>query len=153
MLASSNNTLTVASTSSHVAGGVPSSFSVIVGSAPVPSSRFVSALPGAVMLGSPVLSRLEDGALVTVPWSCPVSGLSGSLKCKDSGFVPGEAAEFFSALESAALMSASSGAVWYLGGAPNRSGSVLNGWFCAISSLPFKAPVKRSSGSSVVFGG
>ena len=145
-----SNTLSVVA-NSPVAGGIPSSFAVSVGSAPVPSSSFLPALPGAVLLGQPVVSAASGGgALVTVPWSCPVSGLSGSLRCKDTGFAPGEAKAFLSALESAAYASASSGAVWFVGGAPNRTGSVLTGWFCAVSSEPFGAV---SSPSSVVFGG
>jgi len=150
MLASSSLSVVAGSA---LAGGVPSSFAVSVGSAPVPSSRFRPALPGAVLLGSPVVSAASGGgALVTVPWSCPVSGLSGSLRCRDSGFAPGEASAFFSALESAAYASASSGAVWFVGGCPGRRGSVLSGWFCAVSSEPF-GPSSPSGASSVVFGG
>ena len=138
---------------SSLAGGVPSSFAVSVGSAPVPSSGFRPALPGAVLLGEPeVFEARGGGALVVVPWSCPTSGLSGSLRCRDSGFAAGEAAAFFAALESAAYASASSGALWFVGGAPGRSGSVLSGWFCAVSSEPF-GPSSSGGGSSVVFGG
>jgi hypothetical protein len=151
MLASSSSLSVVAG--SALAGGVPSSFAVVVGAAPVPSSRFLPALAGPVLLGSPVLSKARGGGcLVVVPWSCPVSGLSGSLRCRDSGFAPGEAGAFFSALEAAAFASAYSGAVWFVGGCPGRGGEVLPSWFCAVSSEPF-GPASPSGASSLVFGG
>jgi len=143
---------------SALAGGVPSSFSLKVGSAPVPASAFLPALPGAVLLGSPVVSAAPGGgASVSVPWSCPVSGLSGSVRCLDRGFAPGEAARFFAALEAAAFASASSGALFFLGGAPSaarpgRDPSVLSGFFCAVSSEPF-GPVSPAPAAPVVFGG
>jgi len=143
MLASSS--LSVVS-SAPLAGGVPSSFAVSVGSAPVPSSAFRPALPGAVLLGVPALSSARGGGvLVTVPWSCPVSGLSGSLRCVDRGFAsPAEARAFFGALQSAAFSSASEGALFFVGGAPGRRG-VLPGWFCAVSSEPFGAASSEPS--------
>jgi len=144
---------------SALAGGVPSSFSLKVGSAPVSASAFRPALPGAVLLGSPVVSAASGGgASVSVPWSCPVSGLSGSVRCLDRGFAPGEAARFFAALEAAAFASASSGALFFLGGAPGgprrdgRPPEVLPGFFCAVSSEPF-GPVSPAPAAPVVFGG
>ena len=143
MLASSS--LSVVS-SAPLAGGVPSSFAVSVGSAPVPSSAFRPALPGAVLLGAPSVSSASGGgALVSVGWRCPVSGLSGSLRCVDRGFAsPAEARAFFAALEAAAFASASSGALFFVGGAPGRRG-VLPGWFCAVSSEPFGAASSEPS--------
>ena len=141
--------------SSPFAGGVPSSFALRVGSAPVPSSAFRAALPSAVLLGSPVVSAAAGGgASVSVPWSCPVSGLSGSVRCLDRGFAPGAAARFFAALEAAAFASASSGALFFVGGAPGRRG-VLPGWFCAVSSEPFgpASPAAPVGAAPVVFGG
>jgi hypothetical protein len=148
--------------SSPFAGGVPSSFSLKVGSAPVPSSAFRAALPSAVLLGSPVVSAASGGgASVSVPWSCPVSGLSGSVRCLDRGFAPGEAARFFAALEAAAFASASSGALFFLGGAPGgprrdgRPPEVLSGFFCAVSPEPFGpvSPAAPAGAAPVVFGG
>jgi len=133
---------------SALAGGVPSSFSLKVGSAPVPSSAFQEALPGAVRLGMPVLSGTPGRVLVTVPWSDPVSGMRGAVKCLDSGFPVGEASRFLQALQSAAA----SGELVFLGGAPGGPrNQVLSGFFCAVSTSPFgSAP---SAGSSLVFGG
>ena len=141
--------------SAPLAGGVPSSFALRVGSVPVPSSEFLPALPGAVLLGSPVVSAASGGgASVSVPWSCPVSGLSGSVRCVDRGFVAGEAARFLSALEAAAFASASSGAVFFLGGAPGGPrGQVLSGFFCAVSSEPFGPSSPSAPAAPVVFGG
>jgi len=143
--------------SSPFAGGVPSSFALRVGSAPVPSSAFRAALPSAVLLGSPVVSAVSGGgASVSVPWSCPVSGLSGSVRCLDRGFAAGEAARFFAALEAAAFASASSGALFFLGGAPGGPrGEVLSGFFCAVSPEPFGpvSPAAPAGAAPVVFGG
>ena len=141
---------------SALAGGVPSSFALRVGSAPVPSSAFAPALPGAVLLGSPVAVSLRSGVGVSVPWSCPVSGLSGSVRCGGWGFPsPAAASAFVAALEAAAFASASSGAVFFLGGAPGGPrGEVLAGWFCAVSSEPFgsASPASASAPSLDAFG-
>jgi len=141
-----------AASAASLVGGVPSSFSVSVGSAPVPSSGFLPALPGAVVLSAPsdlpgLLFRGPGGApSLRVAWSCSVSGLSGSLVARAAGFPGGAGGSasgaFFAAVEAAVA----SGAPVFVGGAPGaRSGSVFPGFFCAVSSSPFGGGASASS--------
>ena len=132
--------------SAALVGGVPASFAVSVGSAPVLASGFLPALPGAVVLSAPEVFRSFGGApSLRVSWSDPVSGLSGSLVARAAGFPGGAGGDASGAFRSAVEAAAASGAPVFVGGAPGAGGSVCSGFFCAVSSSPFDAAPASSA--------
>lgn len=140
--------------SSPLAGFVPASFAVAPGSAPVPASAFVPVCSGgAVVLSGVALFRSSGGApSLRVSWSCPVSGLSGSLVARAAGFPGGvggaASGDFLAAVRRACF----SGVPVFVAGASGvRSGSVASGFFCALSSAPFASPAASVASAPVVF--
>jgi hypothetical protein len=140
--------------SSPLAGFVPASFAVAPGSAPVPASAFVPVCSGgAVVLSGVALFRSSGGApSLRVSWSCPVSGLSGSLVARAAGFPGGvggaASGDFLAAVRRACF----SGVPVFVAGASGvRSGSVASGFFCALSSVSFASPAAPVASAPIVF--